>query len=117
VLAGYQAVVNIRDPHIQVAAGEETICRPIAVGSYTLDKEASRMVIIPLVLAKLRELSRFVQTHIDTFSFDASKDRQGHCGLVYRTLGLFIQSRLGTTTHELQEKLSALVGDGKTEFK
>ncbi|KAJ5998033.1 hypothetical protein N7499_005587 [Penicillium canescens] len=117
VLAGYQAVVNMPDPHIQVAAGEETVCRPIAVGAYMLDEKASRIVIIQLVLAKLRELSRFVQTYIDTFCFDASKNRQGHCGLVYRTLGLFIQSRLGTTMDGLQEKLSALVGEGKSEFK
>jgi hypothetical protein len=117
VLAGYQAVVNMRDPHIQVPAGEATLCRPIAVGAYTLDEHASRMVIIQVVLAKLRELSRFVQTYIDTFCFDASKNRQGHCGLVYRTLGLFIQSRLGTTTDGLQERLAALVGDGRSEFK
>ncbi|GFF40510.1 aflatoxin biosynthesis regulatory protein [Aspergillus udagawae] len=111
VLAGYQAVVNMRDPHIQVPAGEATLCRPIAVGAYTLDEHASRMVIIQVVLAK------FVQTYIDTFCFDASKNRQGHCGLVYRTLGLFIQSRLGTTTDGLQERLAALVGDGRSEFK
>ncbi|KAJ5150807.1 uncharacterized protein N7482_010059 [Penicillium canariense] len=117
VLAGYQAVVNMRDPHIQVPAGETTICRPIAVGAYTLDVEASRMVIIQVVLTKLRELSRFVQTYIDMFCFDPSKNRQGHCGLVYRTLGLFIQSRLGTTTDGLRERLSALMGDGKSEFK
>ncbi|KAF7157260.1 hypothetical protein CNMCM5623_001383 [Aspergillus felis] len=117
VLAGYQAVVNMRDPHIQIPAGEATICRPIAVGAYTLDEEASRMVIIQVVLTKLRELSRFVQTYIDMFCFDPSKNRQGHCGLVYRTLGLFIQTRLGNTTDGLRERLSALVGDGKSEFK
>lgn len=111
VLAGYQAVVDMRDPHIQVPAGEATICRPIAVGAYTLDEEASRMVILQVVLAKLRELSRFIQTYIDMFCFDPSKNRQGHCGLVYRTLGLFVQSRLGTTTDWLRERLSALVGE------
>jgi hypothetical protein len=117
VLAGYQAVVNMRDPHIQAAASEATTCHEIAVGPYTLDEEASRMVIIQAVLVKLGELSTFVQTYIDTFCFDANKNRQGHCGLVYRTLGLFIQNRLGTTTDVLQEKLSFLVEDGKLEFK
>ncbi|KAJ6183798.1 hypothetical protein N7519_005099 [Penicillium mononematosum] len=117
VLAGYQAVVNMPDPHIQVATDKETVCRPIVVGPYTLDEKASRMVIIPLVLAKLRELSTFVQTYIDKFCSDASKNRQGHCGLVYRTLGLFVLNRLGTTMEGLQQKLSSLMGDGKSEFK
>ncbi|KAJ9325441.1 transcriptional regulator family: Fungal Specific TF [Paecilomyces variotii] len=115
VLAWYQVVIDMYDPEIPMATmpttREDIKHCPIAFGAYQLDEEVSQAMTSQFVLRNLRAMTRFVKTYVENFCSDINKNRPGSCSLIYRSLGTFMQTRLGNTIEQLEDRLAAFDGE------
>ncbi|KAH9827359.1 Aflatoxin biosynthesis regulatory protein [Teratosphaeria destructans] len=112
VLAWYQAVINLRDPHTELPDGrfqarESVADDTLAFGAYPPDDETRWVMRHQLVLRQLQRLSEVVSQYHATFGIVDSGKSTGEGGRLYRVLDSFLRTKMQYTIRVVESRLGS----------
>ncbi|KAF2768440.1 hypothetical protein EJ03DRAFT_336924 [Teratosphaeria nubilosa] len=112
VLAWYQAVINLRDPHTELPDGrflarESVADHTLAFGAYVPDDETRWVMKHQLVLRQLQRLSEVIFQYHATFGIVDSGKSTGEGGRLYRVLDSFLRTKMQYTIQMVESRLGS----------